>query len=210
MDSLLIPSLKDCVIQLVKISDYTSQLFLEEQNLIKGMNRARKQEFSAGRYAAKNLLTEMGFMPSPILRDESGCPIWPPSIKGSITHKHALCLVILSQSSKYLSLGADIEVVEDIDESVWKVFTTDAELLNLTSQGISQEVAVNIVFSAKEAIFKCAYPLFGESTSTFIDEQISYESIDHASLNAICHYNSLIFRAIINYTSKSIISIAFV
>ncbi len=210
MEKFIIPVLDECVVQLEKVSDYTNHLFPEELDVVKEARRARRVEFSTGRYVSRYLLTGMGFKEHPILRDESGCPLWPSGVIGSIAHKNTICLVILSHSDRYLSLGADIEAVEHLDQSIWSVFTTEAELASLIHQGVSEAEAINVVFSVKEALYKCAYPLFGESTSTFVEEKISYKYMGSGRIDAMCFYNSLNFKVVVSYGRKIVISVAHV
>ena len=208
MEELVTPILEECVVQLHQVSDHTGYLFPEELELVKKVSQARRNEFSTGRYVSRNLLTGMGVKESPILRDESGRPLWPHGVVGSISHKNMFCLVALSRSDRYRSLGTDIELVEPLNQGVWSVFTTEVELAELTSQGISKAEAINIVFSVKEALYKCAYPLFDESTPTFVEEKISYSCMDFGLLEAMCPYKSLIFRVIVSFGSKTVISIS--
>jgi len=209
-EDLITPIIDGCVVQLDQVSDYTGNLFPEELELVKKANKARRIEFSTGRYISRYLLTGMGFKECPILRDESGRPLWPHGVIGSIAHKNMVCLVALSCSDHYRSLGADIELVEPLDQPVWSVFTTEAELVDLTSQGITEAEAINIVFSVKEALYKCAYPLFNESTSTFVEEKISYTFVDTGRIEATCSYNTQFFKVIVIFKSNIVISVAFV
>jgi len=210
MEELIPPQLDDCVVQLERVDDYTEHLFPEELEVVKDAGPARKFEYSTGRHIARRLLSEMGFEPGPILRDESGRPLWSAEVKGSITHKGKICMVALSRSDRYQSLGTDIEEVEPLEQDVWKVFTTEAELTGLTEQGISEAEAINIVFSVKETLYKCAYPMFDVGTTTFVDEKISYRRVDTDLLEAICSYNSLFFRVIVRFGPKLIISVGYV
>lgn len=210
MKELTTPILEGCVVQIQQVSDYTKYLLPGELEIVKKAGRARRMEFSTGRYVSRCLLTGIGLKESPILRDESGYPLWPDGVVGSISHKNMVCLVVLSRSDQYTSLGADIELVEPLDQGVWSVFTTAVELSYLTSQGISEAESVNIIFSVKEALYKCAYPLFKESTSTFVEEEISYVYKDPGYLEAQCQYNSLNFKVIVNFDPMVIISVAIV
>ena len=80
-------------------------IFPEEELCIINAIPARRAEFAAGRYCGRQLLKEIGLLPSPILVGTLGEPLWPKSIIGSITHDDRIAIAAIS-SNPVMSVGS--------------------------------------------------------------------------------------------------------
>lgn len=145
-----------------KISD--SRQFLHQQEIEladKISSLKRRNHFLSGRRCAQQLISPFLKETAPILKNKDRSPQWPDGIKGSITHDNDLAAaLILHPDSPFKGVGIDIEdLTRKLSPAVSKHILTDWELSqwNKNKEGISQET--RIIFSIKEAIFKCFHPL---------------------------------------------------
>ncbi len=124
---------------------------------------ARAQEFAAGRLCARRLFAQFGMAGCPLKVGADRQPVWPRSLIGSITHTSGFCAAVVAQNSGVAALGIDCEVIERVKEGIWPHIFMAVEALWLASLPQSQQgAAATLIFSAKEAFYKCQYPLVGE------------------------------------------------
>ncbi|MCW8964586.1 MAG: 4'-phosphopantetheinyl transferase superfamily protein [Gammaproteobacteria bacterium] len=121
----------------------------------------RQQEFSCGRLYAHRLLDQVGFTDFVIGRDSQGCPQWPDGVVGSISHTSDFCVALLAKSIRYTSLGIDLELSGRLKASLWPRLFARSEIRQLEqiSDAARRMRHAAIIFSAKEAFYKCDYPL---------------------------------------------------
>ncbi len=120
----------------------------------------RQQEFAAGRACARCALSELGQANSLILAAIDRQPIWPQDCIGSITHSGAFCAAVVAKRQAFIALGIDTETVADVRPDLWPTICTVEELLWLRKvPDRSRNLAASLVFCAKEALYKCQYPL---------------------------------------------------
>ncbi len=131
----------------------------------------RRLEFVLGRLCAIEALGKMcnkgeikpfdGEMAIGMNDDRS--PSWPKGIVGSITHSPAGVIACTAKSQEYLSLGLDLECLNRKDSLIKikrRVFTgADHNLQKELPKDFEETQLVGLVFSAKESLFKCLYPL---------------------------------------------------
>lgn len=104
----------------------------------------------------------MGIAPVPLVPAADRAPAWPRGVVGSITHTRDYCAVALGRSPPLRSLGIDVETVRELDDEVTDLILTDRERVWLDSRGRAPRTVVEgslLVFSAKEAFYKCQFPL---------------------------------------------------
>ena len=120
----------------------------------------RRQEFAAGRLCARRALAEFGMPDFPIPVAEDRQPIWPDSMAGSITHTAGFCAAVVAERRRIQALGLDTEVVGDVNVEIWPHICLPDEIAWIRSLPASEQApAVTLIFSAKEAFYKCQYPL---------------------------------------------------
>lgn len=92
---------------------------------------------------------------------KDGCPVWPSGIVGSITHSNGIAFAAVTWESRAISLGLDTEMLMPLATAreMAPMIATPLEYQNLLKQPIGTQLLTTIIFSAKEAIFKCLYPL---------------------------------------------------
>lgn len=138
------------------------RLFAEERDIVEAAIEKRRREFVAGRVLGRRALTELGFAASPILRAEDRGPIWPEGAVGSITHTDRICAVAVARQSELRSLGIDIEQRRAMTPRMHRMILTDKERDWVETTDPDQTaLRALLVFSAKEAVYKCQRPLSG-------------------------------------------------
>jgi 4'-phosphopantetheinyl transferase EntD len=125
---------------------------------------ARVQEFAAGRLCARRALAEFGVADFPIRVADDRQPIWPLSMLGSITHTAGFCAAVVAECARIRALGLDTEAVGDVNEEIWPSIGSPADIAWIASlPAVERAAAVTLIFSAKEAFYKCQYPLVREA-----------------------------------------------
>ena len=123
----------------------------------------RVQEFAAGRLCARALLAEFGIHDFPIKVADDRQPVWPETLVGSITHTAGLCAAVVAPRSVLRAVGLDSEVAGSVKAELWPSICTADEIDWLRSLPQAQQaMAATLIFSAKEAFYKCQYPLARE------------------------------------------------
>lgn len=135
-----------------------------EQQAIEGAAQIRIEQFTAGRVCSRAALARFGVAATtPILRSEDRAPIWPLGFVGSISHTDSWCAAAVARSEAVRAIGIDLEPATPLQEALWRRVCTPNErdwLHDLPEPGLSGK----ILFSAKESVYKCQYPL----TTTFL------------------------------------------
>jgi 4'-phosphopantetheinyl transferase EntD len=123
----------------------------------------RAREFAAGRLCARRALAEFGIVDFPLAVADDRQPLWPPSMVGSITHTAGFCAAVVAERRCAAGLGVDSEVVGDVNPPIWPSICLPAEIAWIRSlPAAEQAAAVTLIFSAKEAFYKCQYPMVRE------------------------------------------------
>jgi 4'-phosphopantetheinyl transferase EntD len=123
----------------------------------------RVQEFAAGRLCARRALAEFGIDDFAVRVAGDRQPIWPESIAGSITHTGGYGAAVVAERRSAAALGLDSEVVGDVGARIWPSICVSRERAWIESLPASEQAAaVTLIFSAKEAFYKCQYALVRE------------------------------------------------
>lgn len=140
-----------------------SLLYPEESVSIAKAVPHRAEEFAAGRLCARRALAEFGITHFALKAGADRAPQWPESIVGSITHTGGFCAAAVAERRRFAALGLDVEVVGDLERALWPRICVAAELEWLASLTVPEQApAAALIFSAKEAFYKCRYPATGE------------------------------------------------
>jgi 4'-phosphopantetheinyl transferase EntD len=155
--------------------DPASLLPAEARHLRRAVPK-RVREFAAGRVCARRVLAEFGIANFPIEVAADRQPLWPDAIVGSITHTAGFCAAVAAQRQSMAAIGIDSEVVGAVNEPIWPTICVAAETAWLESLPARERIAaVTLIFSAKEAFYKCQYPLMRESLSF---QDVRVEALD--------------------------------
>lgn len=156
-------------------STQVSALHPSEANYIAGNSGRRVQEFQLGRHCARVALSKLDCRGSPILADRNGCPIWPTGYVGSISNKNSIAVAVTGKRNRLVSIGVDLETLDATDESLLERVCTRSELAQIGSLGnVKNAHAGTLFFCAKEAVFKCIYPLLLTREIGFGDIELTF------------------------------------
>ncbi len=128
----------------------------------------RVREFAAGRLCARLAMAAFGVHDFTLRAALDRQPLWPQALVGSISHTTGLCVAAVGDRQRFSGLGLDCEVVEHVTRDLWRSILTpdEAAWVDALRQG-EQAAGAALVFAAKEAFYKCQYPL----TSEWLDFQ---------------------------------------
>jgi 4'-phosphopantetheinyl transferase EntD len=145
---------------------------VEREAILNAIPR-RQREFAAGRSAAREAMTQVGWPPEAIPCASDRSPMWPEGLVGSIAHTGSACVAIASRRNHVPALGIDIEEDVALAPDLWETICTPGELAILASLPRSdQGRRVTKLFCAKEAFYKWQYPRT-EHKLDFCDVQVT-------------------------------------
>ena len=122
---------------------------------------SRKEHYRSGRICAGEVLSKLGTLGQPVLRDpQTREPLWPEGISGAITHSGKWAAAAAGKTSEVLGIGIDLEDLErQVDSRISRHVCIPEEQKWLQECGEDfLEQNLKIIFSAKESIFKAFFP----------------------------------------------------
>jgi 4'-phosphopantetheinyl transferase EntD len=145
-----------------EIGDYRHCLYPEERQILGDAIEKRVHEFSTGRFCAHQALRKIGIDNFPVLKGNHREPIWPDNVVGSISHCRDLAGAVVADKRQVRSVGLDIENIKPLDTDIARHICIEEEKQWVAKQAFShQNQALLLIFSLKEAIFKCIYQAAG-------------------------------------------------
>jgi len=121
----------------------------------------RRREFAAVRACARRALTSAGLDPGPVPRGQTGAPVWPAGVVGSMTHCKGYRACAIGRAGAFAAIGIDAEPHEPLPASVLPMVASESEraaLACLMAEG-PRVCWDKVLFSAKEAVFKAWSPV---------------------------------------------------
>lgn len=124
-------------------------LWPEERKALRGAVPGRVTEFAAGRQAARQALSALGFAAQalPMLPDRA--PRWPKDISGSISHAAGLAVAVVRRGAP---IGVDVEEDQPLPPDLWPEIASASERAALPAGETG--LWLRRLFAAKEALFK--------------------------------------------------------
>ena len=142
------------------------ELYPQERDEMTTFGEKRRSEFAAGRLSSKLALAEFGIVNFPLQINDDRRPRWPDGFVGSISHTHDYCAALVARATEAGSIGFDVERTGRIEEELWDVLFTSCEQERLRALPFARRaISATIVFSAKEAFYKCHFA----SSPTWLD-----------------------------------------
>jgi 4'-phosphopantetheinyl transferase EntD len=130
-----------------------------EAAIVAGAAPRRVGEFAAGRLCARRALAELGHVDWPLLRGEDREPLWPAGVVGSITHTEGYYAAVAARASQIATVGIDAEEHDRLPDGILHRITLPEEarwIGERSGDGVHWD---RLLFCAKEAVFKCWFPL---------------------------------------------------
>lgn len=153
------------------------QLFPEELSHVARAVEKRRAEFGTARVAARQALAQLSIEPCSLVPNRDRSPHWPPGVKGSISHTNGCCVVAVTRSTEIAGVGIDIEEDTPLQAELMPMVCTPEERLWVDGfKPASRRELAKIIFSAKEAFYKCQYAI----TQTQLDFHDVHLRIDLA------------------------------
>jgi len=144
--------------------DAAPDLLPEEAALVASAVPSRRREFAHGRGLARHLLRQLGIENFALLAGSRREPLWPAGIVGSVTHTEQFCGVAVGRATDYVGIGIDVEPDAPIDPQLAARICRPDELMRLAGAGnLDPAIAARLVFSCKEAVYKCQFPALGRA-----------------------------------------------
>jgi 4'-phosphopantetheinyl transferase EntD len=140
-----------------------SALYPDEARHLQKAVPKRAEEFAAGRLCARLLLRQFGIHNFAIGVGADRQPLWPKDLVGSITHTTGFCAAVVAPKECLRSVGIDTEIAGSVKPQLWRSICTPSEISWLRSLPESEQpAAATLIFSAKEAFYKCQFALAQE------------------------------------------------
>jgi len=151
-------------------------LLPEERDTLLRAVQKRVQEFAAGRACARAALVQLGFGAVALPPGADRVPRWPDGATGSITHTDGYCAAVVAPTGQIRALGLDAEPQDSVKPHLWRRICTPEELATLQAQDEAHgRMAATLLFSAKEAFYKCQHALTGQWLG-FSDIGVEFDS----------------------------------
>jgi 4'-phosphopantetheinyl transferase EntD len=137
----------------------------ESARLVRAVEK-RRREFAAGRACARRGLEALGIRGAVLPSRSDRTPAWPADAVGSISHCDGFCAAVVALREDVVSLGLDVECRGRVGPDLVPRILCEEERAALAGlpDGARADWA-SIFFSAKEAFYKCYFPL----TGTFLE-----------------------------------------
>lgn len=180
-----------CGIQ--RVEDWSAGLTAAERNCILGEPVKRINEYSTGRVLMRTLLAKFGVTGLSILPGRNGAPLFPEGIAGSVSHSDEYCFVTVTNCAA-VSVGIDVQRIVPVTVDFSEMILTDSERIAVGDEDyMERNVRTNMVFSAKESVFKSLSPKM-QAITDFRDVEISFRDRHFVSripryglsLNGVC------------------------
>ncbi|RBO83868.1 4'-phosphopantetheinyl transferase family protein [Marinomonas aquiplantarum] len=121
----------------------------------------RKETYLAGRLAVQLAQSAQNLPLFDVIRGNDGAPIWPSKYLGSISHtdNEAVAIVIESAKLSIKGIGIDIERVQSATQLQDRELIGEAAEYDLLRKvGFDENMAILVLFSLKESVYKALYP----------------------------------------------------
>ena len=150
-------------VQAASIGATHAYLSRDEERHVVGAVPTRRREFAAGRAAARIALAQIGVDAPSIPAGPAREPVWPEGVVGSLSHDGDYCVAAVHWSSAVRAIGIDIAAAAPLDAALIDRICTHGERRELARMSADVWACdpYKIVFSAKEAVYKCLFALSG-------------------------------------------------
>lgn len=135
------------------------QLFADERAYLTRAVPKRRAEFGTARLCARRALARLGIAAGSLVPHEDRAPRWPEGSVGSLTHTFEYCAAAVASAATHVSLGVDAERERELEARLIEMICTPRE------RACTPARDAIVIFAAKEAFYKCQYPL----TRTYLD-----------------------------------------
>jgi len=170
-----------------------AQLFPEELAYVASAVPKRRAEFGTARVCARQALAQFGVVAGPLVPATDRAPVWPPGFVGSISHADDWCAVVVCPTTQARGIGLDLERDDSAAAELEALICTAGEREWLAEQELSSRRHLRtLLFSAKEAAYKCQYPLTRQILG-FLDLEVQVDlEAEQFSVRAVAQDSRLV------------------
>lgn len=144
-----------------RIESLQAALMPAEDVFVRNCVERRALEFTAGRGCARQVLATLGLPEQALPMGARREPLWPQGIVGSISHAAGYCVAAACHREQLAGIGIDIEAATPLSDSLFALVCTPHEQRRFSAQPERlRGLLAKFLFSAKESVFKCLYPVF--------------------------------------------------
>ncbi len=151
-----------CYFHYEKVSERATEIHPKELEIAAQFKASkRRDEFITARRCAQMAMQKAKLPGLPVLRSPNRSPQWPFSIVGSISHGAGYAAAILcKQGSGLVGIGIDMENLNrEIKSNICRQVLTEFEIQKWLKGREEVNRDIKIIFSLKEAIYKCFFPI---------------------------------------------------
>ena len=136
--------------------NYTGLLYPCEKAKLDSMKAPKRQR----EFIRRCFLFHETYERTPLCSEATGEPVWPDSLKGSITHKSGHVGIVTTLDRSVGGLGLDLEGPEKMHEGLYSKICDENEIeLFKKVKYLGLNECMTIAFSAKESIYKAIFPV---------------------------------------------------
>jgi 4'-phosphopantetheinyl transferase EntD len=136
-------------------------LWPAELSTTSNMSAKRLREFSAGRSCARKALAHLGHAEVALPVGPGRAPLWPAGLIGSISHTAEIAIAVVARQAQLRSLGIDVESADALEPDLLELVCGQDERTALAVGELEPGLGAKLIFSAKESVYKCLWPLTG-------------------------------------------------
>jgi 4'-phosphopantetheinyl transferase EntD len=140
--------------RLISPGDENALLDAEAASIASRIMAVRRAS-GAARVVARELLVQLGYAASALPRGASGEPMWPARIAGSLAHDDRVAVAAVGMQRDVGAVGIDVEPAAPLPPDMLELIATPHELRRIADDPLRGK----LLFAAKEAVYKAAYPL---------------------------------------------------
>lgn len=119
----------------------------------------RRNQFAAGRLCAGHVCDCLGASGGAVGIGESGEPVWPAAVVGSISHTDGLAMAAAGWAAACMCIGVDVELNAPLPAEAAGLVLSARERAWVGERRADDVPWDRLILSAKEAVFKAWYPL---------------------------------------------------
>lgn len=154
-----IPRMDGLSLRVGAVADFEDELEGPEREAVARAVPKRRREFATGRHLARAAMRELGLPAAPVPRRSDRSPVWPEGCLGSVTHTDQLAAAAVARVGVLDGIGIDLEEADRVTAELHDKLFTPAELARYAQ---SPRGWADLVFSAKESVYKAVNPMVGK------------------------------------------------
>lgn len=127
-------------------------------HLIRAVKK-RRAEYLVSRYCIQQAMQTLGIEDFVLRNGEDRAPVWPEGIGGSLSHtQHRVCALLTRERGLLLGVDCERLMTAETAAETQHMLINAAEKRMLEQCSLPFNLALTVVFSLKESLYKALYP----------------------------------------------------